>query len=81
MILQDQAEAISSIQEGDRPAIECTAHDFFTPQPVRGARAYHMHSVLHDWSDGNARKILMRLEEALNPGHSKTMINENVVDD
>ena len=41
-------EAISSIQEGDWPDIECTAHDFFTPQPARGAKANYMHSVLHD---------------------------------
>ncbi|KAF6226183.1 hypothetical protein HO133_009049 [Letharia lupina] len=81
LILQDQAQAISSIREGDRPGIECTVHDFFTPQPVRGAKAYYMHSVLHDWSDDNARKILTQLKEALKPGHSKILINENVVSD
>ena len=81
LILQDQAEAISSIQEGDRPGIECTVHDFFTPQPVKGAKAYYMHSVLHDWSDDNARKILTQLREALKLGHSKILINENVVAD
>ncbi|CAD6593162.1 MAG: hypothetical protein ASARMPREDX12_006914 [Alectoria sarmentosa] len=81
LILQDQAEAISSIQKGDRPGIECTVHDFFTLQPVKGAKAYYMHSVLHDWSDDNARKILTQLREALKPGHSKILINENVVAD
>lgn len=81
LVLQDRAETISSIQEGDRPGIECTIHDFYTPQPVRGAKAYYMHSVLHDWSDDNARKILTHLKEAMKPGHSKILINENVVDD
>lgn len=81
LILQDQAAAISSIQENDRPGIECTVHDFFTPQPVKGAKVYYMHSVLHDWSDDNARKILTHLKDALKPGYSKVLINENVVDD
>ena len=81
LVLQDQAAAISSIQEGDRPDIECTIHDFLTPQPVKGARAYYMHSVLHDWTDDIARKILTNLKEALKPGYSKILINENVVDD
>ena len=81
LILQDQAELIASIQEGERPGIECTVHDFFKPQPVKGAKAYYMHSVLHDWSDDNACKILTQLKDALKPGHSKILINENVVDD
>lgn len=81
LILQDQAQAIYSIREGDRPGIECTVHDFFTAQPVKGAKAYYMHSVLHDWSDDNAQKILTHLKDALKPGHSKILINENVVAD
>ena len=79
LILQDQASTISSIQKGDRPGIDCTAHDFFTEQPVKGAKAYFMHSVLHDWNDENARKILTQTKKALKPGFSKILINENVV--
>lgn len=81
LILQDQVQVISSIREGDRPGIECAVHDFFTPQPVKGAKAYYMHSVLHDWSDDNAQKILLHLKEAMRPGYSKILINENVVAD
>ena len=81
LILQDQTEAISSIQEGERPGIACTVHDFFTPQPVKGAKAYFMHSVLHDLSDDKSRKILTHLKDAVKPGYSKILINENVVDD
>lgn len=57
------------------------AHDSFTPQPVKDAKHCYIHSVMHDWSDENARKILTQLKEALKPGHSKIVINENVVDD
>ena len=54
-------------------------HDFFTPQPVHGARAYYLHSVLHDWPDLNASQILDNLRPALKKGYSKLLINELVV--
>ena len=28
------------------------AHYFFTPQPVKGAKYYHLRRVLHDRNDG-----------------------------
>lgn len=46
-----------------------------------GARAYYMHSVLHDWTDDNCRKILKGLVDVMKPGHSKVLINENVIPD
>lgn len=38
-----------------------------------------MHSVLHDWPDAECLKILARVKEAMKPGHSKLLINENVI--
>lgn len=38
-----------------------------------------MHSVLHDWNDDNCRKILSNIVPAMTPGHSKVLINENVI--
>lgn len=38
-----------------------------------------MHSVLHDWADHDAIKILNNIVPALKPGYSKVMINENVI--
>lgn len=46
-----------------------------------GARAYYMHSVLHDWTDDNCRKILKGLVDVMKRGHSKVLINENVIPD
>lgn len=46
-----------------------------------GARAYYVHSVLHDWPDDMCRKILANLLPALQPGYSKVLINENVIPD
>ena len=46
LILQDLPSSIESIR--DMPsAISPMAHDFFTPNPVRGARVYYMRSILH----------------------------------
>ena len=44
-----------------------------------GARAYYMHSVLHDWSDDTCLKILAQVKAAMKPGYSKLLINENVI--
>ena len=40
-----------------------------------------MHGVLHDWSDGPARKILEMQKEALKQGYSTLLIHEHVVSD
>ncbi|KAI4185653.1 MAG: hypothetical protein L6R41_003981, partial [Letrouitia leprolyta] len=75
----DQPSVIDSIA-GDKP-FEKTAHDFFKEQPVKGARAYHLHSVLHDWDDDSCIRILLSLKGALTPNYSKILINELVVPD
>lgn len=79
------------------PRIELMAHDFFTEQSIQGklillpfladmanrigARAYYMHSILHDWNDDNCRRILTTLLPAMKRGYSKVLINENVIPD
>ncbi|KAL4887226.1 S-adenosyl-L-methionine-dependent methyltransferase [Aspergillus karnatakaensis] len=80
LILQDLPEVVSSVKDL-HPSIDVTAHDFFKEQPVKGARAYYMHSVLHDWPDNIASKILANLVAAMKPGNSKILINENVIPD
>lgn len=40
-----------------------------------------MHSVLHDWTDDNCRKILSNIVPAMERGFSKILINENVIPD
>lgn len=44
-----------------------------------GARAYYMHSVLHDWPDEKCIEILKNIVPAMKPGYSKILINENVI--
>ena len=38
-----------------------------------------MHSILHDWSDMDARKILTRIHEAMKPGYIRLLIQESVI--
>ncbi|KAL2782642.1 S-adenosyl-L-methionine-dependent methyltransferase [Aspergillus keveii] len=80
LVLQDLPEVVKSVKDL-HPTIDVTSYDFFTEQPVKGARAYYMHSVLHDWPDELCAKILANLVAAMKPGYSKILINENVIPD
>ncbi|KAL1873646.1 hypothetical protein Plec18167_006163 [Paecilomyces lecythidis] len=80
LILQDLPAVIQQARNYNG-RIEPMAHDFFSVQPVKGARVYYLHSVLHDWPDKDCKLILQRITAAMTPGHSKLLINENVVPD
>lgn len=46
LVLQDLPDVIEHLTSVDNPlppSIKAMAHDFFTPQPVRGARGYYLH--------------------------------------
>ncbi|KAJ5474461.1 hypothetical protein N7475_004027 [Penicillium sp. IBT 31633x] len=78
LILQDQPHVLKDIKSLN-PGIKPMVHDFYLEQPIKGARAYFLHSVLHDWNDETCQKILSQLAAAMIPGYSKLLINENVV--
>lgn len=81
LILQDLAHVFGS---SDLPGgIETQVHDFFDEQPVKGAKAYYLRTVLHDWPDKQAVEILSRLREAMAPDslvliHEKAMPETNI---
>ncbi|KAI8176976.1 O-methyltransferase mpaG [Colletotrichum sp. SAR 10_65] len=77
-VLQDLPHVLAQVEKID-PKIEPMEYDFHTEQPVKGARAYYLHSVLHDWTDEVGKSILARVTAAMKPGYSKLLINENVV--
>ncbi|KAL2017577.1 hypothetical protein VTK56DRAFT_1950 [Thermocarpiscus australiensis] len=80
LVLQGLGHVIGAIQSLDE-RIERVVYDFHTPQPVRGARAYYMHSILHDWPDDVCLSILANVKAAMRPGYSRLLINENVIPD
>ncbi|KAF5387187.1 hypothetical protein D9615_001587 [Tricholomella constricta] len=49
------------------------AHNFFTPQPVKGAAVYFLRVVIHDWPDRDAKTILQHLRDAADT-YSKLII-------
>ncbi|KAJ5693890.1 hypothetical protein N7536_004302 [Penicillium majusculum] len=78
LILQDLPMMIDQIKELD-PAIIRMGYDFHDEQPVKGARAYYIHSTLHNWSDDVCEIVLTRVKEAMKPGYSRLLLNENVI--
>ncbi|KAJ5205126.1 hypothetical protein N7472_001574 [Penicillium cf. griseofulvum] len=60
-------------------SIEIVPHDFFLEQPIKGARAYYLRSILHNWNDQNCREILSQISEVLDPNYSRLLIHENVL--
>lgn len=84
LILEDlppAVEAAKAAGELDREGIEAVAHDFFTPQPIQGARVYYLKMVLHDWPDEQCKQILANLKPALKQGHSRILLNEIIIPD
>jgi hypothetical protein len=80
VVLQDMEPAIAGrTTSNESQGFEAQAHDFFTPQPVKAAQAYSLHSILHDWSDEEGVKILENLVPALQKGYSRVLSNEIVV--
>ncbi|KAF2160899.1 hypothetical protein M409DRAFT_37660 [Zasmidium cellare ATCC 36951] len=77
LVLQDLAPVIARAQVAS--PVEALAHDFFTPQPIKGASFYFLHSVLHDWPDPEAVKILQNLVPAMDKSHSRILLHEAVI--
>ncbi|KAK8087567.1 catechol O-methyltransferase [Apiospora hydei] len=80
LILEDLPVVIDHIQQLDS-RIERVHYDFHTEQPHKGARAYYMHSVLHDWPDDVCASILKNVLAAMKPGYSRLLVNECVIPD
>ncbi|KAK3392886.1 S-adenosyl-L-methionine-dependent methyltransferase [Podospora didyma] len=65
VILQDLPHSI--VQSCRTPGVENTVHDFFQPQPVKGAKFYHMRGVLHNHPPHKVRKLLEHTKAATAP--------------
>ncbi|KAI9036880.1 S-adenosyl-L-methionine-dependent methyltransferase [Aspergillus affinis] len=78
LIVQDLPEVVRDIQEPAAQGIEAQGYNMFDAQPVRGAKAYYMRTVLHDWPDKQALQALQRIREAM-ADDSVLLINENTL--
>ncbi|KAI8632505.1 sterigmatocystin 8-O-methyltransferase [Xylariaceae sp. FL1651] len=79
LVLEDLGAVTKSIEGGVDAAIEVVSYDFFTEQPIQGARAYFYHHILHDWSDEKCLEILSQVKQAMKPGYSKLLLHEMIV--
>jgi len=75
LVLQDLSPVISAITELN-PAIERSIHNLFEPQPIKGAKAYYLRQVLHDFPDKEAIAILKNTRDAMS-ADSVLLLNEN----
>ncbi|KAI5865369.1 sterigmatocystin 8-O-methyltransferase [Durotheca rogersii] len=78
LVLQDTSSVLNSVRHPS-PFIEHVAYNFFEPQPLKGARVYFYHHILHDWPDGKCAKILAQAKAAMKPGYSKLLLHEMIV--
>lgn len=75
----EQGKAAIASQPDDIAArISFQAHDFFQPQPVKGAQVYLLRTILHDWPATEARTILTNLFAAMESG-SRILIMDIVL--
>jgi hypothetical protein len=81
LVLQDLPASITRLNADELKPIQIVGHDFFTPQPVVGAKAYFFKVIFHDWNDEKCREILNNTKVAMKRGHSKILINEVVIAD
>jgi hypothetical protein len=74
LIVQDQPHVLTKLD-----GIETQAYDFFTPQPVIGARFYYFKQILHNWGDEKGALILKNAAQAMEKGSSTLLIDDSVM--
>ncbi|KAI1179302.1 S-adenosyl-L-methionine-dependent methyltransferase [Nemania sp. FL0916] len=65
VILQDLPHSIAKALP--TPRVENIAHDFFEPQPIKGAKFYYLRGVCHNHPPHRVKKILENLKQAMEP--------------
>lgn len=78
IIVQDLPETIAGCDDTSLNGVELQAYDFFTPQPVKGAKAYLFKWILHNWSDDSIKRFLAHTVQAM-ANDSSLLIQELVM--
>lgn len=76
IVLQDLPHSVA--QALRTPGVENIAHDMFEPQPVLGAKFYHLRGVLHNQSPDKVRRLLENIKAAMRP-ESILLVDELVL--
>jgi hypothetical protein len=66
LVLEDLPPVVEAAKDVPE-SIAKVGHDFFTPQPesVRGAKAYYLKMILHDWPKKQAMQILENIRDVM----------------
>lgn len=66
LVVEDLPAIVESATELPQ-SIERVGHDFFKPQPaeLKGAKAYYLRNVLHDWPNKQAKTILDQVHDLM----------------
>ncbi|KAI9751042.1 MAG: hypothetical protein M1815_001445 [Lichina confinis] len=78
LIVQDLPAVLDQL-DGPLEGIEVMRYDVFTPQPIRGARAYFFRNILHGWPDKDCIEFLSNTVQAMDKDHSVILIDEFVL--
>ncbi|KAI0917518.1 hypothetical protein AcW1_007303 [Taiwanofungus camphoratus] len=82
LVVQDRAQIIDqarSFWKREQPdalekgRVQLIPHDFFKENPIKGADAYILRYILHDWGDERCVDILRAIRSVLSP-HSRVLI-------
>ncbi|KAI9882288.1 MAG: hypothetical protein M1823_005966 [Watsoniomyces obsoletus] len=76
VILQDIPPVIE--QAVSHPGVEKMGINFWEPEPIKGARAYYLRNILHDYPDDKCAEILERIKVAMTDD-SVILIDEMVL--
>jgi hypothetical protein len=79
MILQDLGPVVERARSiNGSVGFDIVEYDFWSPQFIKGAKAYYLRRVLHGYSDANCVKILSNTRDAME-ADSKLLIAEMLV--
>ncbi|KAL4878893.1 S-adenosyl-L-methionine-dependent methyltransferase [Aspergillus karnatakaensis] len=76
MIIQEMAVVVPTIIPCE--GVEGMEHNFFEPQPVKGAKFYFLSNIMHDYPDEKCVAILKNIVSAMGPD-SVILINDMVL--
>lgn len=81
VVVQDLPHVIneSKTLAGQKKVIG-SAYNYLDPQPIKGARVYYIHVVIHNADDQRAIQVLRNTVEAMEKGYSQLLIHESVID-
>jgi demethylsterigmatocystin 6-O-methyltransferase len=80
VIVQDLPSTLMHLPATKAEGIEFVEYDFFTPQPITGAKFYYLRHIMHDWPDADCIRILQQIIPVMS-ADSLILIDEVVLPD